>query len=108
MEYSKMDYASLSSIVVVTGFLKASCKFSERQFDGIADCLEFEHVDSSFALFILADTRLSHSKDRRQLCLGQFCLYSNATKQTEECLSITLPLSRESSDPLHARSIGII
>jgi hypothetical protein len=43
-------------------------------------------------------TRLSHSKDCRQLCLGQFCLYSNATKQTEECLSITLPLSRESSD----------
>src|SRR3954466_2741118 len=52
------------------GFLKAPCKFNERQFDGIADCLEFEHVDLSFALFILADTRLSHSKDCRQLCLG--------------------------------------
>jgi hypothetical protein len=90
------------------GFLKAPYKVSERQLDGIADCLEIEHVDSSFALFKFADTRLSYSKGFRQLCLGQFRLYSNATKQAEEYLSITLPLSRESSNPLHARSIGII
>jgi hypothetical protein len=108
MEYSKMDYAPLTCLLSSAGFLKATCKFSERQLDGIADCLEFEHVDSSFALFIFADTRLSHSKDFRQLCLGQFRLYSNATKQSEEYPSITLPLSREPSDTLHARSIGII
>ena len=108
MEYSKMDYSPLSLIVIICRLLERRGKFSERQLDGIADCLEFEHVDSSFALFILADTRLSHPKDFRQLCLGHFCFYSNATKQTEECFSITLPLSRASSDPLHAGSIGIV
>jgi hypothetical protein len=89
------------------GFLKAPYKFRERQLDGIADCLEIEHIDSSFTL-VFADTRLSHSKDFRQLCLGQFRFYSNAPQQAEEYLSITLPLSTELSNPLHARSIGII
>jgi hypothetical protein len=72
------------------GFLKAPNKFSERQLDGIADCLEIEHIDSSFTLFVFADTRLSYSKDFRQLCLGQFRFYSNAPQQAEEYLSITL------------------
>jgi hypothetical protein len=89
-------------------FLKSPGKFHQGKIDRIADSLELKQIYTSFALFILADTRLSHSDDRRKLRLGQFRLYSNAAKQPEEYLSIMLPFSRKSSNPLHTGSIGII
>jgi len=102
-----MDYV-LWSRESLAAFLKAPSKFSQRQFDGIADSFQFEHVDSSFTLFIFADAGLGHSKKFSELRLSQFCLYSNAAEQADECFSITQALSRKSSNPLHARSIRII
>ena len=93
-------------IKLFAAFLKATREVNQRQLDCIADCLEFEHVYSSLALFIFANACLSHAQDFGKLCLSQFSLNSNTPKQSEEYFSITLSLDRNSSNPLHVRSIG--
>jgi hypothetical protein len=52
-------------------------------------------------LFVLADTRLSHTEHFGKLCLSQFRLDSNAAKQPEENPAIALPFGRQSSNALH-------
>jgi hypothetical protein len=88
--------------------LKASRKFRQGQPNGVADSFQLQHVYSPLALLVLADAGLGDSKSFRELGLSQFRIHSDATKEAEEYLSITLSLSRKSSDPLHARSIGTV
>jgi hypothetical protein len=75
-------------------FLEPSCELHQRQRDGVTDRLQLEHIYSSLALFVLANTRLRHPEYFGKVGLSQFRLDSNTAKQPEEYLSIALPLGR--------------
>jgi hypothetical protein len=93
-----MDYRLRSSPAAV---LEAPCKFDQRQPDRITDPFQLQHIYSSLALFVLADTRLRDPEHLGKFRLTQFRLDSDAAKELEESFSIALSLGRESSDTLH-------
>jgi hypothetical protein len=88
--------------------LEPPCEFAQRQPDCVTDRFQLQYIYAPLTLFIFADTRLRDPDPFGKLGLSQFRLDSNAAKQPEEYFPIALSFSRESSDPLHIGSIGII